>query len=111
MYYLQLLQYILNPFSCLLFPTDIDECLIDNDGCDQSCANEDGGFTCSCYPGYLPLDVSHCIGKTKIHLQGVKEIHNLVWGLVVGWMSQDENDKLTHAFFNQFWMLIYITFV
>ena len=40
----------------------------------------------------------HCIGKTKIHLPGVKEIHNLVWGLVVGWMSQEENEKLTDAF-------------
>eukprot|EP00494_Astrolonche_serrata_P006894 UN06919 len=33
--------------------TDIDECLIDSDGCDQICNNVDGSYECLCEDGYV----------------------------------------------------------
>ena len=36
---------------------DINECLIDNGGCNQICLNTQGSFTCSCGTGYI-LDVA-----------------------------------------------------
>lgn len=46
------------------FSPDIDECLTNNGGCDQICTNTDGGFNCSCGPGYeLDIDGLTCNGK------------------------------------------------
>lgn len=32
--------------------SDVDECLLDNGGCEQACSNTVGGFACSCDNGY-----------------------------------------------------------
>ena len=32
---------------------DIDECLLKEDDCSQTCVNVPGGFTCACLPGFL----------------------------------------------------------
>ena len=32
---------------------DIDECLLDIDGCDQGCNNTLGSFLCTCSEGYI----------------------------------------------------------
>ena len=37
---------------CYSFHEDIDECDLDNGGCDQICTNAEGSFKCSCEPGY-----------------------------------------------------------
>lgn len=41
--------------------TDVDECLVDNGGCEQICINKPGTYECSCKPGFestVPPDVS-----------------------------------------------------
>ena len=43
---------------------DINECMTGNHGCEHKCVNNDGGFTCSCNPGYtLNDDGKTCEGK------------------------------------------------
>ena len=43
--------------------TDIDECLIGTNKCEQNCTNTVGGYTCSCSGGYkLSSDGLHCSG-------------------------------------------------
>jgi hypothetical protein len=37
-------------FICLL---DIDECSLKRDGCEQSCRNSPGNFSCLCSQGYV----------------------------------------------------------
>lgn len=36
--------------------TDFDECSVNNGGCEQTCSNNVGSFTCSCASGYLLSD-------------------------------------------------------
>ena len=31
---------------------DVDECLVENGGCEQVCVNSDGSFRCDCVGGY-----------------------------------------------------------
>ena len=33
--------------------SDIDECLTNNSGCDQTCVNTPGSFDCKCKEGYV----------------------------------------------------------
>ena len=43
--------------------TDIDECQNSNGHCAHLCTNLDGGFACSCQPGYqLQADRKSCTG-------------------------------------------------
>ena len=45
------------------FIVDIDECLIDNGGCNQTCDNTNGSYQCSCSEGYeLTNDTHNCTG-------------------------------------------------
>lgn len=54
----------MNLFSSLL--SDIDECSLSNGGCDHSCANIPGSFTCSCDSGYeLGSEGLTCSGECK----------------------------------------------
>ena len=44
--------------------TDNDECLNSKGGCTQNCTNTDGGYFCSCIPGYqLGFDNMTCNGR------------------------------------------------
>ncbi|XP_071145233.1 uncharacterized protein [Mytilus edulis] len=49
---------------------DIDECTLQNGGCEQNCANSHGSFECSCDRGYLLqndnktcIDINECLNK------------------------------------------------
>ena len=43
--------------------SDINECMLDNGGCDHSCVNKDGSFKCTCKNGYqLQNDKLTCEG-------------------------------------------------
>ena len=43
---------------------DIDECNLDNGGCEHLCLNTIGSYDCSCFIGYtlLPLNRHNCSG-------------------------------------------------
>ena len=48
-------------FFCL---SDIDECTIENGGCQTFCTNSEGSYECSCHLGYaLMPDLRSCTGK------------------------------------------------
>ena len=50
------------------FVLDIDECQINNGGCEQVCTNTAGSFECSCPTGYvLAADGANCTGKPINH--------------------------------------------
>ncbi|XP_071965960.1 uncharacterized protein [Antedon mediterranea] len=37
--------------------TDVDECLVNNGGCDHSCENQPGTFRCSCRDGFIGTNI------------------------------------------------------
>ncbi len=42
----------------------MDECVVDTDGCSQTCTNNNGSFLCSCGVGYtLAADDLGCDGN------------------------------------------------
>jgi len=42
---------------------DMNECNIDNGGCDHECCNTIGSYVCKCRPGFqLDTDGRNCIG-------------------------------------------------
>lgn len=44
--------------------SDIDECTIENGGCETFCTNSEGSYECSCHSGYaLMPDLRSCTGK------------------------------------------------
>lgn len=47
----------------LCFAADIDECQVQNGGCNQLCLNKLGSYRCSCYNGYALKDSRTCEGK------------------------------------------------
>ena len=52
------------PKFLLIFVSDINECLNNNGGCDQTCTNNNGSYSCSCNIGFvLAPDERSCYGK------------------------------------------------
>ena len=48
---------------CIIFVvSDIDECSTANGGCNQTCTNNIGNYTCSCGPGYTQDGFYGCVG-------------------------------------------------
>lgn len=47
----------------LSFDADIDECRVQNGGCNQLCLNKLGSYRCSCYSGFALKDSKTCEGK------------------------------------------------
>ena len=43
--------------------SDIDECAVNNGGCDHLCTNQVPFFSCSCKSGYRLYNERHCAGK------------------------------------------------
>ena len=42
---------------CLSTPrADVDECAVNNGGCDHICDNDEGSFECHCNEGYILKD-------------------------------------------------------
>ena len=47
---------------------DIDECMLNNGGCDHVCVNTDGGHECECDRGYqLGSNGFTCSGRNNIN--------------------------------------------
>ena len=53
--------------SCNCYFSDIDECALGIDTCEQICSNNPGSFVCSCFPGYT-FDGSNCILSKRINI-------------------------------------------
>ena len=52
--------YFFFSFCC----SDIDECALDTDGCEQDCINTPGSFQCDCFEGFLLSDDNiSCYGE------------------------------------------------
>ena len=53
--------------NCLVFHSDIDECIQGLAGCDQNCTNTNGSYYCTCMDGYaLESDNHTCTGNDCI---------------------------------------------
>ena len=66
-------EFLITQFAITL-PTDIDECLNSNGGCDQNCLNLEGSYKCSCEEGFLLAgdnatcgDVDECLTNPCDH--------------------------------------------
>lgn len=56
-----------SPCPLCFAPTDINECLVNNGGCDHSCRNTVGSFECGCRKGYkLLTDERTCQGEPSL---------------------------------------------
>ena len=57
---------VLLAYSVIYFlVTNIDECVLDTDGCEHNCSNTVGSLICSCNTGYaVALDDKNCIGES-----------------------------------------------
>ena len=49
-------------FVCV---SDEDECALGTDGCDHTCHNTVGGYTCSCRAGFMLSGNFTCLGKKQ----------------------------------------------
>ena len=48
----------------MIYLIDVDECLINNGGCNQGCVNTLGSFYCVCIHGYeLKMDKRTCVNS------------------------------------------------
>ena len=49
--------------------SDMDECTLGINGCNQNCVNTEGTYLCSCFAGYqLGSDNHTCLGKNISHI-------------------------------------------
>lgn len=56
-------------WQILYFSSDVDECIINNGGCEDTCVNTAGGFQCKCRDGYVvDTDNKTCVSKSCIIL-------------------------------------------
>ena len=56
-----------SPRPSRLAPADINECLVNNGGCDHFCRNTVGSFECGCRKGYkLLTDERTCQGEPSL---------------------------------------------
>lgn len=55
-------------FQCISMFIDIDECTIDNGGCQQICHNVEGSRACDCEDGYTRDDnLITCTGELELN--------------------------------------------
>ena len=49
--------------NCINYVSDVNECAVDNAGCQQVCTNIPGSYMCSCNDGFqLDEDKHNCSG-------------------------------------------------
>lgn len=64
-----LAEHLSQGVTCVPCPPDIDECRLNNGGCDHICRNTVGSFECSCKKGYkLLINERNCQGEGQRHL-------------------------------------------
>ena len=61
-------------YECVLvsaFCSDVDECSMNNGGCEHECYNTQGSHTCECHPGYRLHPNKHdCVGPFNFFKPG-----------------------------------------
>lgn len=57
--YLNIFSYLFNVWCIALFKIDMDECAIDNGGCQHECRNTLGSYACWCHNGYTLHENGH----------------------------------------------------
>ena len=74
---LQCSMNVLYPFLSV----EVNECLDNNGGCDDTCTNTDGSFECSCPPGFrLASDERTCNGNNSTVLTlSQTELHSCIY--------------------------------
>ena len=78
------------PLTCrkIFLILDIDECEVNNGGCDTTCINLVPHYRCECNRGYyLDEDMLSCMGKTlflKHFILYIKSIFQLLASLIEG---------------------------
>ena len=56
---------------------DIDECAVDNGGCEQDCINTPGGFRCDCFEGFLlNEDNLTCYGEQSLSCTNLHDVRS-----------------------------------
>ena len=66
-----------------MLTVDVNECALNNGGCDQVCDNSVGSFQCSCNRGYrLNLDRMTCSGRITIKFWKHSQINILLFLLI-----------------------------
>ena len=58
--------------------TDVDECISQQNDCEQNCTNTMGSFKCGCRNGYQLINRTHCEGTCK-HYIHLCSTDNRVW--------------------------------
>lgn len=65
---------------CFGPPSDIDECTIENGGCETFCTNSEGSYECSCHSGYALLpDLRSCTGEKLFNVSLTRRLGDTVW--------------------------------
>ena len=62
-------MYAVYQHTCILFSLDVNECSINNGGCQHTCVNTDGSYECQCRSGYrLSSNGRNCIGTVDLEI-------------------------------------------
>jgi len=53
----------ISEYFSVLSSSDVDECSMNNGGCEHECTNTEGSYRCDCHPGYRLHPNKHdCVG-------------------------------------------------
>ena len=61
-----MLRYRCNDPHVILTKPDINECAVNNGGCNQRCVNTAGSFKCVCNSGYTLDGKLSCVGRLTL---------------------------------------------
>ena len=54
-------------YNIINYCLDVNECLTDNGGCNQTCINTGGSHQCSCWSGYELASDNHTCNGMRMH--------------------------------------------
>ena len=64
--YVYIIRHVSYTFSHILHLVDVDECLTDNGGCEQTCSNTVGNYSCECIQGFQLTSDGSCEGMLLV---------------------------------------------
>ena len=67
--FLNLVQTVDNDYQYFFAASELDECLVNNGGCSDTCTDTAESYVCSCPTGYLlDSDAHTCSGKKLVQV-------------------------------------------